>query len=278
MKITRLKPCPTESVPYLNAMPRSMQIVSGMRGVQRSFLPVTVGYAEGIPAGIQGLVIASDLQGKVKNPLTRELRLLGEVLPEILGLVIEAELGLNPLKFGAILAGDMFAMLDKRGGHGDVIPVWEAFRGEFKWVAGVAGNHDAFGESEAEMEQYRQRNGIHLLDGKVIEQDGLRLGGVSGIIGPKHRPNRLHPDEFIDQLLEVQSLRPQLTVLHEGPDHPEAGAAGNSLIRECLELDSGGLVVCGHRHWEEPLLSLKNGTQVLNSDARAFILVPEESN
>lgn len=275
MKITRLNSYPTESVSYLNSMPRSRRPVAGMQGVERNFLPITIGYAEGLPTDLQGLIIASDLQGKVKNPQTRELKLLGEVLPEILSLVIEVELELNPLKFGVVLAGDMFALLEKRGGLGDVIPVWEAFRGEFKWVAGVAGNHDSFGEEPEDLVRFRQRANMHLLEGRVTKLDGLHLGGVSGIIGPTHKPNRLSPDDFIDQLLKVQAQSPQLIVLHEGPDVPDAGESGNSLVRECLEMGEPGLVVCGHRHWDEPLQTLKNGVQVLNSDARCFVLLPE---
>jgi Icc-related predicted phosphoesterase len=275
MKITRLNPYPTETVPYLNAMPRSRQTVAGMKGVERTFLPITIGYVEGMPAHLQGLIVASDLQGKVKNPQTRELRLLGEVLPEILKLIIEIELGLDPLKFGAVLAGDMFAMLEKRGGLGDVIPVWEAFRGEFKWVAGVAGNHDSFGETSEDLDKFRNRAHMHLLEGRTTDLDGLRLGGVSGIIGPTRKLNRLSPDDFTDQLLKVQSQSPAMMVLHEGPDHPSTSSPGNSLVRECLELAAPSLVVCGHRHWDAPLQTLPNGVQVLNSDARAFILLPE---
>lgn len=256
-------------------MPRSRQTVAGMQGVERNFLPITIGYVEGMPPELEGLIIASDLQGKVKNPQTRELRLLGEVLPETLSLIIEIELGLNPLKFGAVLAGDMFAMLEKRGGLGDVIPVWEAFWGEFKWVAGVAGNHDRFGEEPEDLVRFRKRARMHLLEGRVTKLDGLHLGGVSGIIGPTNKPNRLSPDDFIDQLLQVQAQAPKLVVLHEGPDAPDSAEAGNSLVRECLEMGEPSLVVCGHRHWNEPLQVLQNGVQVLNSDARCFILLPD---
>ena len=48
---------------------------------------------------------------------------------------------------GLLLCGDLYVRpaLDARGGLGDVRPVWRAFARHFRWVAGVPGNHDAFG-------------------------------------------------------------------------------------------------------------------------------------
>jgi hypothetical protein len=34
------------------------------------------------------------------------------------------------------------------------------------------------------------------------------------------------------------------------------------------------LVICGHAHWDSPLHEQRNGSQVLNVDARAVLLVP----
>ncbi|MEM6270949.1 MAG: metallophosphoesterase [Bacteroidota bacterium] len=275
MKITHFDDLPVATASYLNAKPASQSTVAGLRGVERTFLPITLGRVTGLPATLQGLVVASDLQGKVKNPRSRQFALLGEVLPEILRRVIEVELGGNPLKFGVLLAGDLFALLEKRGGLGDVIPVWEAFRGEFRWVAGVAGNHDQFGHSPEENRQFRQRSQCHLLEGTSVTVDELRIGGVSGIIGRKGKPNRLPVDTYLQQLTNVLDEKPDICLLHESPAVPEQRAPGKEEIREFLEMGPPTLAVCGHVPWKTPLLELPNGTQVLNSDARAFILLPE---
>jgi Icc protein len=246
-----------------------------MRGVERVFLPIVLGRVSGLPPELEGLIVTSDLQGKVKHPQNRTFQLLGEVLPEILRLVIEVELRANPLRFGAVLAGDMFALLEKRGGLGDVIPVWDAFRGEFRWVAGVAGNHDRFGDTPEEHNAFLRRSHMHLLHGELCEPDGLRVGGVSGIIGRKGKPNRYPADDYLNLLTNVQQKRPDIIVLHQSPDFSEHGEHGHEEIREFLELGPPSLVVAGHTHWKEALREMENGGQVLNCDARAFVLLPE---
>lgn len=273
MEILSLDPMPLATVSYLNAAPRSTQTVAGMRGVERTFLPIHQGRVRGLPPELEGLVITSDLQGRVKMPQTGSLKLLGEVLPEILAETIEVQLGKNSLRFGVVLAGDMFAVLHKRGGLGDVIPVWEAFRGEFKWVAGVAGNHDQFGETEADFLAFSQRSHVHLLDCAVLPVDGLRLAGIHGIIGTKAKPFRTPEGEFLEQIYQLCDQQPDMLVLHQGPDIPGTAAFGEASIREVIELHPPGLVVCGHVHWAQPLHRLPNGGQVLNADSRAFILL-----
>ncbi|MFP6702180.1 MAG: metallophosphoesterase family protein, partial [Planctomycetaceae bacterium] len=49
---------------------------------------------------------------------------------------------------------------------------------------------------------------------------------------------------------------------------------GNEIIRDALEQLPPTFVVCGHSHWESAeAQTLKNGTRVLNVDARAHLLV-----
>ena len=53
---------------------------------------------------------------------------------------------------------------------------------------------------------------------------------------------------------------------------------GNKAIREFLELVGEvddyptPLVFCGHTYWDEPLVTMPGGVQVLNVDHRLFVL------
>lgn len=171
-----------------------------------------------------------------------------------------------------LLAGDLFVDegLAERGGLGDVRPVWRALRAGRRWVAGVAGNHDAFGEPR-EQARFAREPGLHLLDGEVRALDGLRVGGVGGIPGNPRRPQRKPPDVFLEAILAVLERRPDVLVLHPPPVVP-GGRRGEPIVSEALEVsDRGVLVVCGHAHWPEPLHAL-GPHQVLNVDGRVVVL------
>ncbi|KFE67217.1 hypothetical protein DB31_8570 [Hyalangium minutum] len=142
-----------------------------------------------------------------------------------------------------------------RGASGDVRSVWNAFASQFRWVAGVAGNHDTFGTSR-ERERFLQQPGLYLMDGEVHEVDGLRLGGVSGIIGRTDKPGRRAEADQLKRIQGVLRQEPEVLVLHEGPDFPPGDLRDNSAIREAVEAREELLVVC-----------------VLNVDARAVLLV-----
>ena len=176
-----------------------------------------------------------------------------------------------------MLAGDLFARpgLDRRGGSGDVRSVRRAFARRCRWVAGVAGNHDLFFEEPnvGEFEQFCEEPGVNFLDGRVVELDGLRIGGVSGIIGTRGRLFRREEEAYTDVLLEVLSNRPEVVILHDGPDVPHLGLRGSSIIRETLSLDSQVPVIRGHARWKTPLAELDSGMQILNVDSIAVVLV-----
>jgi hypothetical protein len=142
----------------------------------------------------------------------------------------------------------------------------------------VAGNHDLFGPllSGPDFDRFRDESDIHFLDGDVVELDGLRIAGISGILGNPRRPWRRAETSFTDLILDVLSHDPDVLILHDGPDAPEKGLRGWSSIREALELGRSLLVVRGHAWWESPLALLENSTQVLNVDSRAVVLTPAE--
>ncbi|HET9625016.1 MAG TPA: hypothetical protein VFP84_26795 [Kofleriaceae bacterium] len=246
-------------VHYLSAASR------GSTEVER--LPIGRGtLAAPLAAELDALIVCSDLQGIVPGPQGRSELLGVHVAAALIGL---AEDGAIPSakRTGVILAGDLFsvAAANKRGGYGDVSEVWGAFGGAFAWVAGVAGNHDdvsgvaALGDT------------VHLLDGGVVTLDGLRIGGVGGIIGNPRKPGRRNE---VDQLRTIEAVIGQgvdVLVVHEGP-HGDDGQRGNPAIRGAVEAGAVGLTVCGHDHWRAPLASHAHG-QILNVDGRAIVLV-----
>ncbi len=54
--------------------------------------------------------------------------------------------------------------------------------------------------------------------------------------------------------------------------YPQLGCKGLSRIREEIEKKQTGLIIRGHVQWPEPLVTLGNGTQILNVDSKVFLL------
>jgi hypothetical protein len=230
--------------------------------------------ARGVPLAIDAILVASDLQGReLPRPDGSPPRLLGQVLADDLATL--AELGAVPAteRTGVLLGGDLYAdeVSLRRGSTGDVRPVWHRFARLCRWVVGVAGNHDAFGTSgETEVEAGAP---WHVLDGQVIDIDGLRMGGVSGVVGNPRRPFRRDEAAFIATVRRVLARGPDVLILHEGPDVPAEGLRGHAPTREALVAHGGPLlVVRGHDHWPVALAELAPGIQVLNADERALLL------
>lgn len=260
MRVLDLDPRPFHELRYMNAARRG--------GSEVARLPIHRARVDALPHGLDAIVAASDLQGVA--PLRSafgQSRLLGEALAELL--VDLAEKGEMPplARTGIVLAGDLYSdpQARQRGGLGDVTDVWLAFAESFAWVAGVAGNHD-----ELDVELLAQLENASFLDGSVTVHDDLRLGGVSGIIGNPARSQRRDESAFVERVVEVLALDPDVLILHEGPEG-EDDQRGNPVLREWIE-DHGALVVCGHVHWERALAELRGGGQILNVDARAVVL------
>lgn len=264
MRVTRLDPDPVHRIRYLNA---------GRRGKTVStVLPVLRGQAQGLPEGLAALVLTSDLQGVASSWRRRGAhRLLGIILADELRSLAEQGVLPDPDRTGVVLAGDLYSAPagNVRGASGDVRQVWMEFAKAYRWVVGVQGNHDRFG-AEHERAELQEAEGLHLLDGDVVELDGLAVGGVGEIIGDPNKPGRKSEGEFLAALELVVETAPRLLVLHEGPAGGEQ-QWGSELVRTRVQpLD--GLVVCGHSHWDEPLFEPATGPQVLNVDARVVVL------
>ena len=134
MRIVELRSRPVHRFRYASA---------GRRGkVESSELAFLMGRSEGLPSGLDALVLTSDLQGVA--PSWRqggESALLGQLVVEELLQLAEAGALPYPERTGVVLAGDLYSAPggDVRGATGDVRAVWEAFADALRWVAGVRG-------------------------------------------------------------------------------------------------------------------------------------------
>lgn len=241
------------------------------RGVLHASIPVLSGIAS-LPDELDALVLCSDLQFMDTDEAPVALRRpLGQVVAERLGALGDAGLLPDPLRTGAILAGDMYSLpdLSRRGGSGDVSEVWQSFAGQFAWVAGVAGNHDTFPGGLRPF----SRGTRHLLDGTAVTLSGLRVAGVSGVVGDPRKLWRRTPEDFAEKLRAALARRPHILALHESVTPPDRSRIGRDGLMEIIA-DSGQrpLVVTGHMHWSDPLVAIPGGPTLLNVDARVVIL------
>jgi hypothetical protein len=113
------------------------------------------------------------------------------------------------------------------------------------------------------------------VDAESIRLDGLRVGGVGGVIGDPQRPGRRWQEDFLAAIELALEGTPDLLVLHACP---RAGASqkGEAALGEFLERASKRapafpLVICGHRSWDTPLATFGRA-QVLNVHGHAYVL------
>lgn len=265
MHIISISNLPIHQMLYLTA-------ASGGVGVIERYLPVFLAEVDYLPNNLEAIIVTSDLQGI--DPKNQQL--LGHLVVEELENL--AEIGQIPAlkNTGIILAGDLYAEVNKRGGVvGDVREIWQAFNRRFCWVAGVAGNHDSLGNTPEEIQSFKQSRGIYYLDGEVRRNGELNLAGISGIIGKKSKHFRRTEKDFLKTIRELIKQSPDILILHEGPDYPEGNLVGKESIRKELEkinLTNNLLVICGHSYWKVPMTILANGIQVIKVDSRVIIL------
>ncbi len=249
--------------------------------VASASFPIFRAKGVGIPSALGALIVMSDLQGREpgwSKPAV-ERRLLGEIVAEELQILSELEeIPFPPRSIGVLLAGDLYVAQDlgRRGGKGYVRSVWQCFRDSFRWVTGVPGNHDRFGEAGIPTNKFLSEPHIHYLYSGIIELDGVRIGGIGGVVGKASKPFRREEHSFLEAIKSVADQKPDVIILHEGPSGQAPDRKGNAAVRNLLERLPPTLVVCGHCHWngyehEE----LPNGTQVLNAEARAYIIENE---
>jgi hypothetical protein len=265
MQIISISHSPIHQIHYLTA-------ASGGVGVIARYLPILSAEVDLLPNNLEAIIVTSDLQGIDPNNQQLLAYLLLEELENL------AESGKIPsLKnTGIILAGDLYAEVNRRGGVvGDVREIWLAFNRRFRWVAGVAGNHDSFGNTPLEIQIFQQSRNIYYLDGEIKINGELSLAGVSGIIGKKGKPFRRTEKEFLKTIRELLKRSPDVLILHEGPNYPQGNLVGQESIRrelETINLTNDLLVICGHSYWKLPMIVLANGIQVIKADGRAIVI------
>jgi 3',5'-cyclic-AMP phosphodiesterase len=249
IEIVGIDGTPIADLRYLNA---------GRRGsTEVCHLAVQRGRVHGLPEGIDALVATSDLQGIVPDPRTRESRLLGVAVAELLEELAFDEILPPVQRTGAILAGDMYSVpeANQRGGHGSVAPVWGAFAEVFAWVIGVARTI--------------------VLDTEDITIDGIRVGGVGLIAGNPAKNGRRAEDDQLARIERMAASGIDVLILHEGP-RGDADQPGHPGIRTLIEAHRVPLTICGHVHWPVPL-ARHGGGQILNVDTRVIVLTEDGS-
>jgi len=254
MRLIDLDPQPFFRLRYLNAARGG--------GTESAFLPFQRGTVEGLPTALQALVVMADLQGIVPDPMTREAMLLGVAVVDALdALAMDGQV--PPLSScGAVLAGDLFSVpeANKRGGFGDVAPVWRACARSFRWVAGVAGNHD-------DVRSVQHLANAELLDGNVVERDGLRIGGVGLVSGNPAKAGRRAEAAQLERIELTLLDEPNVLVLHEGPSAGDfEGHPAIAVLLTAPEV----LSIFGHVPW--PAAAADVPGQLLNVHERVLVL------
>lgn len=263
MHITKIHRKALHEIPYLT-------VGGSGKHLTRKRLPVVRAIVRTLPPPLAGLVATADLQGfdPDESPESDSPTQLGHTVVRHLQSLAE-QTRIPPLEIlGFLLAGDLYARPGKRGGLGNVSEIWQAFSGG-RWLTGVLGNHDAMA---ADQSGYSSQ--WHLLDGVVMEQDGLRIGGVRGVVGDPSRPNRRPPADFLACLDAVLAKQPDLLILHQGPT-PISGRSKKGLpeVRERLQqVDHELLVLFGHEHWKNPFEQLTPSVQILNVHEQVVLL------
>ena len=258
LTVAALEPAPLHVVRYRNAARGG--------GSESAMLPIQRARVHGLPPGLDALIATSDLQGIVPDARTRAATLLGCAVAEVLEELAFDGVVPDAAHTGVLLAGDLYSVpgADKRGGHGDVAAVWQAFAERFAWVAGVAGNHD-------DTDRVATSERVRLLDTESAALHGLTIGGVGKICGNPEKRGRRAEDDQLERLALVAALGVEVLLCHEGPSGgPDQ--LGHPGIRAVLEEHPVPLTICGHVHWDQPLAQLPAG-QVLNVDARVVVLV-----
>lgn len=263
IKIIHIENEPIEHIEYLT-------IPQGQIEAQSFQLPIYMGYVQGLSQQIDSLVVTSDLQGICRTVIDDQL--LGVTLAEFLPLIYE--LYFPQLKMSrsiAFLCGDLYTNLDKRGASGNPILVWQAFAEQFQQVIGIAGNHDVFGQ---DLEKINQIERVTFIENGIVNIYGIKIAGLSGIIGRADKNFRMSEIEYSQALKKLLKQVPDLLLTHISPQIVKKQFQGEIILTDHLLKASPITSFCGHSHWDtHDIYQMENGTQILNADSKVFILL-----
>ncbi len=260
LRLEKIDALPFESIQYYT-------IPSGEIEAESFSLPIYSGIIRNLPAAIDAIIVTSDLQGVVK--VKEEYLLLGEYLADSLKTILELYYSkIDKEKVLVLLCGDLYTSLIKRGDSGDPSEVWKRFSSIFGNVIGIAGNHDCF---ENESASLNENDNVCFLENGIVKFHGLTIAGLSGIIGRKDKNYRMSEPDYLKALSELMKKDPDILLTHLSPE--AKGFQGEPKMSSLLERSSSTTLFCGHSHWEtnQPVF-LKNGTGIINSDSKVFIL------
>jgi 3',5'-cyclic-AMP phosphodiesterase len=255
---------------------RALNAAKGGGRTETKELPLLHGQVE-LPGGtgLEAVLVLSDMQCYEPTPRVGQARrLMSHALVEALAEWGEQGHIPSPASTGVILAGDLHAEanLIDRGGVGDVQDVWLHFADRFRWVAGVAGNHDLFNGEARFPDSFDALDNVFALHGRSVAVDGLNLAGFSGIAGNSRKPWRNSDRETERAIAELLVHKPDVLILHQGPEENGHLSLDNVVGTTLDEYGSRlPLLVFGHRHWAEPL-NQRGETTLLSADSRIVLL------
>ena len=190
---------------------------------------------EGLPEDLDAILVTSDLQYYDRRDVNEGERVLSGhiVAQEMAG----AGRGGNVSVAGPDRCYSGRGSLCGAGAEQNVVGkgTWRRFgnrsRKRFRWVVGVAGNHDLFaGRGESFGNVFRNHPNVYPLHGEHADVDGLKIGGVSGILGSREKAWRTPIPEYRELMQLVMSDPLDILVLHMTPSVPDMGLKGDSLV------------------------------------------------
>lgn len=254
---------------------------AGLARIEHMHVPLLCGRVNRMPDRLEALILTSDLQARERDwPRSPTAgRLFGEEVAEGVADWMRDH-GLSPIDAGVVLPGDYWSYpmeTAKRGGYGDVRPVWDAFADRFNFVVGIPGNHDIFESVISRNPSVKAwRKNIALLERSQLDWGGLRVSGVGGCVGNAERPFRYEELHQRDRLLAAIDEVPDMLILHQGPPGKGRARDGAVQVEDCLDLiENETLVVCGHEHTTQRLHTVGQA-QVLNVHEAVVVLLPDQ--
>ncbi len=132
-------------------------------------------------------------------------------------------------------------------------------------VITIYGNHDNLKELNAKS---------LILDGEAVTIEGVRIGGISGIVSPKGGYTksgvpRKRPEEFIERARALRGV--EVLMLHETPYMPQVfgrqwKAVGPLAALQAFKEVSPKVLLVGHMHKAPALHAEYDGTHVFHVD------------